>query len=54
MTEGLGIERIVLRCRRPDPVTGELRDRVLRISNPTGAGFVLTESAPPTEPLHAT
>jgi acetyl-CoA carboxylase carboxyltransferase component len=51
MTEGLGIERIVLRCRRPDPVSGELRHRVLRISNPTGAGFVLTEGEPPTEPL---
>ena len=51
MTEGLGLEQIVVRCRRPDPVTGELRDRVLRLSNPTGTGFVLTESEPPTEPL---
>ena len=51
MTEGLGIERIALRCRRPDPVSGELRDRVLRISNPTGAGFGLTERDPSTEPL---
>ena len=51
MTEGLGIERMALRCRRPDPITGELRDRVLRISNPTGAGFVLTERDPSTEPL---
>ena len=30
------MERIVLRCRRPDPVTGELRDRVLILSNPAG------------------
>ena len=41
---GLGLEHIDVQCRRPDPVSGELRDRVLRISNPTGAGFVLTES----------
>ncbi len=50
-TEGLGIERIVVRCRRPDPVSGELRDRALVLSNPTGARFVLAEREPPTEPL---
>ena len=51
-TEGLGLERIVVRIARPDPVSGELHDRVLRLSNPSGAGFVLTESEPSTEPLH--
>jgi acetyl/propionyl-CoA carboxylase alpha subunit/acetyl-CoA carboxylase carboxyltransferase component len=51
-TEGLGVERIVVRCRRPDPVSGELRDRVLRLRNPTGAAFGLTDSDPPTEPIH--
>jgi acetyl/propionyl-CoA carboxylase alpha subunit/acetyl-CoA carboxylase carboxyltransferase component len=51
-TEGLGLERIVVSIARPDPVTGELHDRVLRLSNPTGAGFVLTEGEPSTEPLH--
>ena len=50
-TEGLGLEQIVVRCRRPDPVTGELRDRVLRLSNPTGSGFVISEGEPPPEPL---
>lgn len=49
--EGLGLERIEVQCRRPDPATGELRDRVLRVSNPTGTGFVLTERNPRTEPL---
>ena len=48
---GLGLEHIDVQCRRPDPVNGELRDRVLRISNPIGAGFVLTESDPQHEPL---
>ena len=48
---GLGLEHIDVQCRRPDPVSGELRDRVLRISNPTGAGFMLTESDPQNEPL---
>jgi acetyl-CoA carboxylase carboxyltransferase component len=48
---GLGLEHIDVQCRRPDPVSGELRDRVLRISNPTGAGFVLTEGDPQNEPL---
>ncbi|HSB85078.1 MAG TPA: biotin/lipoyl-containing protein, partial [Ilumatobacteraceae bacterium] len=49
--DGLGLERIDVQCRRPDPVTGELRDRVLRISNPAGKGFVLTETDPQDEPL---
>ncbi|MGZ4792761.1 MAG: biotin/lipoyl-containing protein, partial [Ilumatobacteraceae bacterium] len=49
--DGLGLEHIDVQCRRPDPVSGDLRDRVLRISNPTGRGFVLTESDPQDEPL---
>ncbi len=49
--DGLGLELIDVQCRRPHPVSGELRDRVLRISNPTGKGFVLTESDPQNEPL---
>lgn len=49
--EGLGLERIEVQCRRPDPVSGELRDRVLRVTNPTGAGFVLTEVDQHIEPL---
>ncbi|MEP7115713.1 MAG: biotin/lipoyl-containing protein, partial [Ilumatobacteraceae bacterium] len=49
--DGLGLEQILVQCRRPDPLTGELRDRVLRVSNPTGTGFVLTETEPPTEAL---
>ncbi len=41
-TEGLGIERIVIRARVPDRATGELRERVLHAENPGGRGFVLS------------
>jgi acetyl/propionyl-CoA carboxylase alpha subunit/acetyl-CoA carboxylase carboxyltransferase component len=35
-TEGLGLERVVVRVRIPDPSTGELRDMVVRMTSPTG------------------
>jgi hypothetical protein len=35
-TEGLGLEQVVVRVRIPHPATGELRDMVVRISNPGG------------------
>jgi acetyl-CoA carboxylase carboxyltransferase component len=41
-TEGLGLEQVVLRARIPNPKTGELRDMVVRISSPGGAGFLTT------------
>jgi acetyl/propionyl-CoA carboxylase alpha subunit/acetyl-CoA carboxylase carboxyltransferase component len=41
-TDGLGLEQVVLRARIPNPETGELRDMVLRISRPTGSGFLTT------------
>ena len=41
-TEGLGLEQVVVRARVPSPVTGELRDMVIRISFPAGAGFLIT------------
>ena len=50
-TEGLGIEEIGVHCVRPDPVTGELRERLIRLDNPTGTGFVVVEDDLPTEPL---
>ncbi|HYA62654.1 MAG TPA: carboxyl transferase domain-containing protein, partial [Candidatus Sulfotelmatobacter sp.] len=41
-TEGLGLEQVVLRARIPNPETGELRDMVVRISRPAGAGLLIT------------
>ena len=50
-TEGLGIEEVGVQCLRPDPATGELRERLIRLANPTGTGFVVVEDDLPTEPL---
>jgi acetyl/propionyl-CoA carboxylase alpha subunit/acetyl-CoA carboxylase carboxyltransferase component len=41
-TEGLGLEQVVVRGRMPNPDTGELRDMVLRVSNPAGMGLLMT------------
>jgi acetyl-CoA carboxylase carboxyltransferase component len=41
-TEGLGLEQVVVRVRVPNPATGELRDTVIRISMPTGAGLLIS------------
>ncbi len=41
-TEGLGLEQVVVRARIPKPETGELRDMVVRISSPGGAGLLMT------------
>ena len=41
-TEGLGLEQVVVRARIPNPETGELRDMMVRISNPGGAGLLMT------------
>jgi acetyl/propionyl-CoA carboxylase alpha subunit/acetyl-CoA carboxylase carboxyltransferase component len=41
-TEGLGLEQVVVRARIPNPETGELRDMLVRISNPGGADFLMT------------
>ncbi len=40
--DDLGLEQVVLRARIPSPRTGELRDMVVRISNPAGAGLLMT------------
>ena len=54
-TEGLGLEQIVVRVRIPNPSTGELRDMVIRISNPGGNGMLTTfrpaDQMPPMKPL---
>ncbi|MGO9270876.1 MAG: carboxyl transferase domain-containing protein [Terriglobia bacterium] len=41
-TDGLGLEQVVVRARIPNPETGELRDMLVRISNPAGTGFLIT------------
>ena len=41
-TDGLGLEQVVVRARIPQPETGELRDMVVRISSPGGAGQLMT------------
>jgi acetyl-CoA carboxylase carboxyltransferase component len=41
-TEGLGLEQVVIRVRIPYPSTRELRDMVVRISNPAGPGMLIT------------
>ena len=49
-TEGLGLEKVVIRSRIPDRETGELSDWVLEISNP-GTGMVLRFRRPAETPL---
>jgi acetyl-CoA carboxylase carboxyltransferase component len=41
-TEGLGLEQVIVRARIPNPVTGELRDMVVRISIPGGRGMLIS------------
>jgi acetyl/propionyl-CoA carboxylase alpha subunit/acetyl-CoA carboxylase carboxyltransferase component len=40
--DGLGLEQVALRARIPNPESGELRDMVVRISRPGGAGLLIT------------
>ncbi|HEY2291235.1 MAG TPA: carboxyl transferase domain-containing protein, partial [Thermoanaerobaculia bacterium] len=51
LTEGLGLEKVAVRCRIPDRETGELRDWVLEISNFEGSGVVLRVRKPKEAPL---
>jgi len=41
-TDGLGLEQVAVRARIPLPETGELRDMMVRISSPGGAGQLMT------------
>ncbi len=55
-TEGLGLEQVIVRVRIPSPLTGELRDMVVRISSPGGRGMLITfrpadDQLRPIEPL---
>src|SRR5947208_5706223 len=54
LTEGLGLEKVAVRCRIPARESGELRDWVLEISNFEGSGVVLRFRKPkevPVKPL---
>ncbi|MFN7955596.1 MAG: carboxyl transferase domain-containing protein [bacterium] len=50
-TQGLGLEQVVVQATIPDPVTREPLDRVIRISNPRGAGLSITTGPVPLRPL---
>ncbi len=50
-TEGLGLERVMVRARMPNPRTGELEDKVIDIFNLGGKGVTLRFRDPPTEPI---
>jgi acetyl/propionyl-CoA carboxylase alpha subunit/acetyl-CoA carboxylase carboxyltransferase component len=45
-TDGLGLEKVVLRARLPDPETGVLRERAIHVSKPTGMSLGITELEP--------
>ena len=41
-TQGLGLEQVVVRARIPNPATGELSEKIVRISSPGGSGMLIT------------
>jgi acetyl/propionyl-CoA carboxylase alpha subunit/acetyl-CoA carboxylase carboxyltransferase component len=41
-TDGLGLEQVVMQIRIPHPQTGELRDMLVRVSNPGSTGLLMT------------
>jgi acetyl/propionyl-CoA carboxylase alpha subunit/acetyl-CoA carboxylase carboxyltransferase component len=45
-TEGLGLEKVVLRVDMADPQTGVVQSRILSFSNPGGRGIVFRVTAP--------
>jgi len=51
LSEGLGLEKVAVRCRIPDRESGELQDRVLEISSFEEAGMVLRLRKPSEAPL---
>jgi acetyl-CoA carboxylase carboxyltransferase component/biotin carboxyl carrier protein len=54
LTDGLGLEKVVVLARWRDRRTGDVSDRSLHISNPTGRGLVFRferDSDQPLEPL---
>ncbi len=51
-TADLGVEKVVVRARIPDPDTGDLRPRILEVRGTAGQGLTLTLSDPTAEPIH--
>ncbi|HEX9312927.1 MAG TPA: carboxyl transferase domain-containing protein, partial [Actinomycetota bacterium] len=51
LAEGLGLEKVVVRARVRDQKTGELHDRVIHISNPSGRGLALRFGEPADRPI---
>ncbi|HJX26478.1 MAG TPA: carboxyl transferase domain-containing protein, partial [Thermoanaerobaculia bacterium] len=51
LTEGLGLEKVIVRARIEDPQTGTALDRVLEISNPGEPGVALRIRPPKEAPL---
>jgi acetyl-CoA carboxylase carboxyltransferase component/biotin carboxyl carrier protein len=51
-TEGLGLEKVVIRARIPEEgAPDKVRDTVLHVTNPAGRGFTITEYPPTDAPI---
>ena len=51
LTEGLGLEKVLVRASLRDEATGEVRDRIMHISNPVGRGLTLRFDEPSSRPI---
>jgi acetyl/propionyl-CoA carboxylase alpha subunit/acetyl-CoA carboxylase carboxyltransferase component len=51
ITDGLGLDQVVVQCRVPDRDTGDLRDLVIRVGVQPGTGLTVRMGDPPVEPL---
>lgn len=51
LTEGLGLEQVVVSARVADPSSGDVADLVMRIGFEAGQGVTVRFTDPPTEPL---
>jgi acetyl/propionyl-CoA carboxylase alpha subunit/acetyl-CoA carboxylase carboxyltransferase component len=49
--DGLGLEKVVVRARIPDPEGGELRDRVIHLATLAGRGLSVHVDEPAEEPI---
>lgn len=52
-TEGIGLEKVVARANMPHPETGQLREIVIEVSNPTGSGLVTRMREPGEQPIRS-
>jgi acetyl/propionyl-CoA carboxylase alpha subunit/acetyl-CoA carboxylase carboxyltransferase component len=50
-SEGLGLEKVVIRAAMPDPATGTLQETIVSISRPEGQNLVLRFSPPGDVPI---